>query len=53
MPDIILVALVVSVVAEGAKPVMLVVGRTTGMLEAKLRRPFVSTVNEGMTFEDP
>lgn len=47
VPTVIFVALVVSTVAEGARPVMLVVGRTIGILEAKVRRPLVSTVNDG------
>lgn len=53
MPDVILVAFVVSVVAEGAKPVMLVGERIIGMLEAKVRRPFVSTVKDGEVLLDP
>lgn len=53
VPDVMLVAFVVSVVAEGARPVIEVTGRTMGTLEAKVRRPFESTVNVGVTLEAP
>jgi hypothetical protein len=48
-----LVALVVSMVAEGARPVIDVVGRMIDTLEADVIRPLSSTVNCGTVFDVP
>lgn len=48
-----LVAFVVSVVAEGARPVTLVFAMTIGIFDANVRRPFESTVKDGEVFEEP
>jgi hypothetical protein len=50
---VMLVALVVSEVAEGARPVMDVVGRMIGTLEANITRPLLSTVNCDTVFDVP
>jgi dTDP-4-amino-4,6-dideoxygalactose transaminase len=44
VPDVIFVAFVVSVVAEGARPVMDDVDNTIGTLDASVTRPVVSSV---------
>jgi hypothetical protein len=53
VPDVMLVALVVSVVAEGARPVTDVVGRMIGTLDASVRRPLVSTENVATLLDVP